>query len=102
MKKLNLVKTSLFNTLGIIIYVGAVALIIHNGENIFGKMQNLLSQITFLLLFVISAAIMGILFFGKPVQLYLNEQKSEAIKLIGYTIGWLALAIVIAMIILII
>lgn len=46
-----------------------------------------LAPIVFLSLFVFSAAITGFLIFGKPLQLYFDGKKGEAIKLIGYTLA---------------
>ena|SRR3989338_1008313 len=41
-------------------------------------------------LFVLSAAIMGFLFLGRPIQLYLDGQKREAITFFGITVGFFA------------
>jgi SNF family Na+-dependent transporter len=99
MKNSNLVLTSFLNSLGITIYISGVSLLMIYGEQIFGKMDNFLGPVAFLLLFVVSAAITGALAVGKPVILYLNKQKKEAVKLFFYTIGWLALLTLIALII---
>jgi len=44
-----------------------------------------------LLLFVLSATIVGLLVLGRPVWLYFNSQKQEALKMFFYTLSWLAL-----------
>ncbi len=98
MKTQKLILNSLTSALGITIYIVAVSLLIMYGENIFGKMDNLLGPIAFLLLFVVSAAITGSLALGRPVILYLNKQKTEAIKLFLYTIGWLFVFTIIALV----
>ena len=54
----------------------------------------------FLLLFVCSAAITGSLVLGKPVMLYLDNKKPEAIKFFLKTIGWLFLILIMVFIIL--
>lgn len=95
MQKLNLTLTSFLNALGIAIYIVGVALLMQNGEKIFGKMDNLFGPVAFLLLFIVSAAITGALALGKPALLYFNNQKKEAIKLFLYTIGWIFLMTVI-------
>jgi heme O synthase-like polyprenyltransferase len=48
---------------------------------------------------VLSAAVTGGLVLGKPVMLYLDNQKTDAIKLFIYTLCWLALAVVILLIV---
>ncbi len=69
-----------------------------NGERIFGQMNKTTGPIAFLTLFVLSAAVTGGLVLGKPLLMYVNNQKSEAIKLFIYTLCWLALAVVILVI----
>lgn len=50
-----------------------------------------------LLLLIISATVTGFLVIGKPLQLYVSGQKSEGLKLLGRTLGWLAVfAIIVA------
>jgi hypothetical protein len=44
-----------------------------------------------LLLFVCSAAITSFLVFGKPVMLYIDGQKKEAVTMLGYTLGIMVL-----------
>lgn len=80
---------ALINALLTGVYATIVALIMKNGERIFGKMDNLFGPVAFLLLFVLSAAITGALILGKPILMYLENRKPEAIRLFFYTIGWL-------------
>ncbi|HRY63700.1 MAG TPA: hypothetical protein P5267_03825, partial [Patescibacteria group bacterium] len=84
----------LIDALGVAIYVVIVALIMQNGEKIFGKMSTIIGPVAFLLLFVVSAAITGALTLGRPVMLYLDNKKAEAVKLFIGTIGWLLLLMV--------
>jgi len=51
-----------------------------------------------LLLFVCSAAITGFLVFGKPIMLYIDGKKREAVALLGYTLGILFLITIISFI----
>ena len=95
MKNSKLVLISILNALGTTIYIGLIALIMQNGEKIFGQMSNLFGPIAFLLLFVLSAAITGALVLGRPVLMYLENQKKEALKLFFYTLGWLLIMIMI-------
>lgn len=99
MKNSKLILYGLVHALGIAVYVFGIALLIQNGGKIFGQMNNLFGPVAFLLLFVLSAAITGALALGKPVILYLNKQKREAIKLFLYTVGWIFVMTLIVLII---
>ncbi len=90
---------SLVNALGVFVYVMLVAWIMVNGEKIFGKMQNFWGPVTFLLLFVFSALVCGLLVFGRPVYLFLNNFKKEAVKMLLYTVVFLCVVTVVALII---
>jgi hypothetical protein len=82
-----------------VLYVVVVTTIMNNAEKIFGQEdKNVLAPIAFLLLLVVSAATMGMLVFGKPVMLYIDGKKREAVSMVFYTIG--SLAIFIALILL--
>lgn len=90
----SLIKRSLLNALGTAAYVALIATTLQHGEVIFGKMNRTLGPIAFLMLFVLSATITGSLVLGKPVLMYMNGEKGEAVKLFLYTVGWLALCTV--------
>jgi len=80
---------SLKNSLLVVVYVALVSYFMQNAEKWIGKMDNFWGPFAFLMLFVISAAIVGYLVFGQPVVLYLDGKKKEALSTIGQTIGWL-------------
>jgi len=87
---------ALINSVGVFIYTAAVATIMLNGEKIFGKMQTLTGSIAFLMLFVLSATIVGALVLGRPILFYLDGLKKEAVKLFIYTVSFLlALTIIV-------
>lgn len=88
MKK-NLILLSLFNAIGVAVYIFLVSLVIQNGEKIFGKMDSSWGPIVFLLLFILSAAITGFLVVGRPILFYIDGKKAEAVSLFLYTIGFL-------------
>jgi len=90
---------SLAHALGVAVYVTLVALVMQNGAKIFGQMNNLLGPVTILMLFVVSATVTGALVLGKPVLLYLDGQKSEAVKMFGYTVGWLVVLVLASLLI---
>lgn len=85
-----------------LIYVSGVATFMNYGEKIFGKQDSVLSGIAILMLFVLSAVIVGSLVLGKPLMLYLDNQKKEAVKILGLTILFLFVLTLIAMLLLII
>jgi hypothetical protein len=81
-------KRGALNALCAFIYVVAVALFMSAAENLFGEREpDLLAPIGFLMLFVLSAAVMGMLIFGAPVMLYIDGKKKEAVRLLVWTVG---------------
>ena len=72
-------------------YVGLVAFFMTNVGTLFGPAHGSLNATMFLLMFVISAAVMGMLVFGRPALWYLDNMKREAVALSLYTVGFLAL-----------
>jgi len=71
-------------------YVLFVATFMSNGSRWFGEKDTALTPVFVLLLFVISAAVTGFLVAGKPIMLYIDGAKKEAVTFLGMTIGWLA------------
>lgn len=88
MKILN--KTGFASALGVLAYIIIVSQVMRNGDKIFGKMDNFVSPIAFLLLFTLSAITVGGLVLGKPLMLYLDGKKKEAVSLFLSTAGWMA------------
>lgn len=79
---------SLLNSLGVVVYVLGVATIMNNAQRIFGNGPGtVLTGVVFLMLFSVSAAVVGSLVFGYPVVLFLNGQKREAVRALATTIG---------------
>lgn len=91
MKKINIVLGSFLQALATLVYVGVVVEIMNNGQRIFGKVSGLLGGVAILMLLIVSAATCGFLVFGKSIILFLENQKKESLKLLYFTIGWLAL-----------
>ena len=92
MKNTKLVWMGFLSALGVVCYISLISIVIRNGEKIFNKMDNFLSPVAFLLLFVLSASVTGGLVLLKPAMLYLENQKSEAVRLFLYTIVWIFIA----------
>jgi len=83
-------KTGFLNALGSLIYIALVATLMQNGDKIFGQMSNIIGPIAFLLLFVLSAFVVGGLILGKPLMMYIDGKKKEAVALFLSTSGWMA------------
>ena len=90
-----LLSRSILSALGVFVYVAIVAWIINNGERIFGQAGEYWGPVAFLLLFVLSATITGLLVLGRPVMMYAAGMKAEAVRLLVYTIIWLIVIVVI-------
>lgn len=92
-------KTSFLNALYTVIYISVVAIIMQNGNKLFGEKDNLVTPIVVLLLFTLSAITVGGLVLGKPLMMYFDNNKKEAVAMFLQTAIWLAGFTVIAMIV---
>lgn len=82
------------NALVAVAYITSVVFIMENMGKILGpegKAPTFLGPVAFLLLFVISATVMGITIFGRPILWYLEKKTTEAFMLLAYTLGMLVL-----------
>jgi hypothetical protein len=88
-----IVKRSLIHSALAALYVAVVATFMQNASKIFGPDEpaSVVAPITFLLVFVVSAATMGALIFGKPVMLYMDGKRREAVQMMVCTIASLAI-----------
>ena len=86
-----LIKTGFLCALGEGVYIGLVVLLINTLGHFLGDTPDnkILAPLTFLLLFVLSASVSGALVLGKPVMMYLEGKKKEAVQLFGLTVFWL-------------
>lgn len=84
--------------LGEVGYISLVAILMFTVGKLFGDKPDppIVAPIAFLLMFVISAAISGALILGKPLMLYLDGQKKEALQLFGMILTWLAVFLIVA------
>ncbi len=98
-----IIRRALIDSVGTVLYIILVASLMFYLQDP-DSPDNLpapIIQIAMLSLFVCSAAITGFLVFGKPVMLYIDGKKKEAVALLGYTIGILVLFTIIFFILLI-
>ena len=70
-------------------YIVLVAMVMTFGRE-FGPDESVFIPIAVLSLFVLSAAVMGFIFFFQPVQMYLDGAKKEAIDLFLKTLATFA------------
>lgn len=102
MKNSKLWKIAIINSLITFVYVALVAFVMFNGGQFFGNINNFVGPLAILLLFVFSALVVGLLILGKPVIFYLDSKKTDAVKLLSYTIISLFILIVLTFITLLI
>lgn len=92
------IRTAFFLALGEVGYIFLVALFFLNMEKYFGDQPDPPAPfgiVIILTLLVISAAVSGALILGKPILLYLEGKKREAVEIFGLTLGWMFLVLVI-------
>ena len=82
--------------MGVLVYVSLVVLFMSNTKNIFGEGDNPMIGVVMLLILILSASITGSLVLGKPILLYLDGKKIEAVKLLFYTIICLFILLLLA------
>lgn len=83
-------KRAALNSLGVLLYVAIVATVMNSGEKWFAKTDTVFTAIAVLMLFTLSAAVVGSLVIGKPIFLYIDGKKKEAISLLTLTVAFLA------------
>ena len=102
MKKSQNIGRSFLHSAGVVVYITCVSAFLSSAAKIFGNEEHkFVIPIFMLLLLVISASVTGLLVLGKPVSLYLDGQKKQAWAFLFYTLGWLAVFLVIVGLILV-
>jgi len=97
-KKLLLI--TLRNTSIAALYIFIVSQIMQNGSKLFGETDTMFTPFVVLLLFTLSAAVVGGLIMGKSVFLFLDNKKEESVKAAIYSVGWLGLYTILAFVVL--
>ncbi|PJE69974.1 hypothetical protein COU97_02210 [Candidatus Shapirobacteria bacterium CG10_big_fil_rev_8_21_14_0_10_48_15] len=81
---------------GVAVYCGLIGIIFWQGEKWFGPPYSFLGPALFLILLAVSVLVCGLLALAYPAFLFWEKkQRPEALKLVGYTAGWLAFYLVI-------
>lgn len=83
-----------FLSLATIGYITLVSYILQSAEELFGGVSHFWGPVMFLSLFVFSALITSTLILGYPIWLYLDGQKSSALKIFFTILGWLFILLV--------
>ena len=96
-----IIKRAFIDAIGTAAYIVLIVSFIFSLQRFQGAEDIIIIPISMLMLFVCSAAITGFLVFGKPIMLYVDGKKREAVSLLGYTLGILVLLTVISFIFLI-
>lgn len=72
-------------------YIALIVLVVFYGSSIFEPIEDtILIPIAMLSLLVLSVAVMGYIFFYKPLQLYIDGNKQEAVSFFFKTLGYFA------------
>lgn len=94
-----LLLSALRNTTLAVIYIFGVVLFMQNGEKLFGKNSNeIAGAMLMLMLFCLSAAVVGGLVFGKSIMLFFEKKMPEGLKSAIYSVGWLGIYTLIGLI----
>lgn len=88
-------KSPYFHSLLAEVYIIGISLVLHSLQNP-NSPDTIFAPILALSLFVLSASIMGYLFLGKPLQLYLDGRKQEAVSFFTETVLGFAVLTLIA------
>jgi len=78
------------NALAAAAYIVLIVSGVSSFEKFVPEEDTIFIPMVMLSLFVLSAAIMGFLFLGKPLQLYFDGQKQEGVVFFGKTVGFFA------------
>lgn len=90
--KTKLLKRAALSALGVIVYIAIFAFVISHAQQWFGNTpDSWVNPVLFLTTFIVSACITGSLVLLKPLLLYLDGQKKDAVQLFGLTVACLAL-----------
>jgi hypothetical protein len=89
-RPLDLSLRSFAHAVGVLAYVAGVAWTMFNASAFLDDDQSgFLTPVFVLLLFIVSALVTGLLVLGKPIQLYLDGLRADAVTLLLAILGWL-------------
>ena len=85
----------------VVVYVLIVAWIMQHAQAWFGPAKTVFAPAAFLMLFVLSAVVVGSLVLGRPALMYAEGQKKEALQFFGFTVLWLFALTIVAFLVLV-
>lgn len=86
MKNQTLAKWGFTHAFGVLVYISLVATFMERANSWFGEAdKSIVTPMAALMLFVFSALVTSGLVLGKPIMLYLDGKKKEAVKLLFFT-----------------
>jgi len=91
MSRSKIIFYSITHSLGVLAYIFLLVSFMNNGKNFFGDPPEILIGIVMLSTFVLSASITGLLVLGRPIHLYFNGLKKEALILLISTLACLTI-----------
>jgi hypothetical protein len=88
---LRLLRKAFLSALGVLTYIGALVWVISHGQQWFDdKPESWLGPVLALIVFIVSACTTGSLVLLRPILMYIEGQKGEAVTLFTYTVASLA------------
>ncbi len=91
-QKLSLPMIGFLQAMGLTVYCSLVSILFWQGNRLFGRVPNYLGPFLFLVIFTTSALVSALITLSYPFLLFWEKkQTKEALKLVGYTAGWLVL-----------
>jgi len=100
MKNSKLWTIAFLQATGLAVYCSLVALLIWNGNTLFGKITDFRGPLLFLIIFVTSALISGILTLLYPFLLWQKKESVKGVRVIVYTAFFLIFYAILAVILL--
>lgn len=92
-----IIKEAFLNSSATFLYVLAISLFMNwLTRTQSNKPDTFLAPLTFLMVFVFSAAFTGYFIFGRPTLMYLDGKKKEAVKVLTYTFLFLFIYTILA------
>lgn len=99
-KNLSLPFLGFLQATGLFIYITLIAQVLINANKIFAPVGSFLGPMAFLLLFVVSAIISGFLVLARAGFLFWEKRYTEAFTLVGWTLVWSVLYLIVVFLIL--
>jgi hypothetical protein len=96
----DLLKITFRNTLGATAYIFLVSQVMSHGDKLFGQQDSSLTPFAVLLLFSLSAAVVGGLILGQSIFLFFDNKKAQSIKAAIYSVAWLGIFTALALLLL--